>query len=130
MRPDENIEAHVSRLYNRISSPVMTDVAVKFEYDELTTAEGNPGQPRVPQGELRPVRRRAARDGRPLPQGRADAKVTITGKVGGEEQKFDFPAKLASHSGDESYAFVEKLWAMRRIGEIIDELDLKGRTTS
>ena len=51
----------------------------------------------------------------------------ITGKVGGEEQKFDFPAKLVEKSGDESYAFVEKLWAMRRIGEIIDEIDLKGK---
>jgi Ca-activated chloride channel family protein len=56
-----------------------------------------------------------------------DAKVVVTGKVGGEERKFDFPAKLVSESKDESYAFVEKLWAMRRIGEIIDELDLKGK---
>ena len=56
-----------------------------------------------------------------------DAKVIITGKVGDKEQKFDFPAKLVEKSSDESYAFVEKLWAMRRIGEIIDEIDLKGK---
>src|SRR5207248_5920896 len=55
------------------------------------------------------------------------AKVTITGKVGDKEEKFDFPAKLVEKSSDQSNAFVEKLWAMRRIGEIIDEIDLKGK---
>src|SRR6185503_18951194 len=54
------------------------------------------------------------------------AKVTISGKVGNEEKKFDFPASFVEKSSDQAFAFVEKLWAMRRIGEIIDELDLKG----
>ena len=38
-----------------------------------------------------------------------------------------FRPSSPANSGDESYAFVEKLWAMRRIGDIIDELDLKGK---
>src|SRR5205085_12267085 len=48
-------------------------------------------------------------------------------RVGDQERKFDFPASLVSHSSDDTYGFVEKLWAVRRIGEIVDELDLKGR---
>ncbi|MGH7194635.1 MAG: VIT domain-containing protein, partial [Candidatus Saccharimonadales bacterium] len=55
------------------------------------------------------------------------AKVTVTGAVGGKEQSFDFPAELVAETKDESFGFVEKLWAVRRVGEIIDELDLKGR---
>jgi Ca-activated chloride channel family protein len=55
------------------------------------------------------------------------AKITVTGKVGGKEQRFDFPAKFVEKSRDQSLSFVEKLWAMRRIGEIIDEIDLKGK---
>src|SRR5256885_13552589 len=55
------------------------------------------------------------------------AKVTISGKVGGKEQKFDFPASFIEKSSDQSLAFVEKLWAMRRIGQIIDEIDLNGK---
>jgi Ca-activated chloride channel family protein len=55
------------------------------------------------------------------------AKVVISGKINGQEKKFDFPATLAEKSGDQSYAFVEKLWAMRRVGEIIDQLDLSGK---
>jgi Ca-activated chloride channel family protein len=55
------------------------------------------------------------------------AKITITGKVGEESVQLDFGGELAKSSRDEKYAFVEKLWAMRRIGEIIDELDLHGQ---
>jgi len=125
VRPDENIETHIARLAGRISSPVMTDVAVKFEFDSMPAAEGDPVNRLYPRqvGDLF--------EGEQLVVGRYKkagvAKVKIAGKVGGAEQKFDFPATLIEKSPDQSYAFVEKLWAMRRIGEIIDELDLRGK---
>jgi Ca-activated chloride channel family protein len=126
VRPNEDIETHVSRLYSRISAPVMTDVAVKFEFDEVKVEEGKPVNRLFPkevhdlfEGEQLVLAGRYKKPGL--------AKVVITGKVGDKQQKFDFPAKLAKTSKNESYAFVEKLWAMRRIGEIIDELDLKGK---
>jgi Ca-activated chloride channel family protein len=50
----------------------------------------------------------------------------VTGTVDGKTESFDFPAKLVDASTDDSHAFVEKLWAIRRIGEIIDEIDLNG----
>ena len=56
-----------------------------------------------------------------------NAKVTIRGKVDGTEQSFNFPAKLVEKSPDDSQAFIEKLWAVRRVGEIIDEIDLHGK---
>ena len=55
------------------------------------------------------------------------AKVTLSGKVGDKKQSFDFPADLVDKSDDDTNAFVAKLWATRRVGDIIDELDLKGR---
>ncbi len=55
------------------------------------------------------------------------AKVVVSGSIGGKEQTYDFPAKLVKKSSDESFAFIEKLWAVRRVGEILDELDLKGK---
>jgi Ca-activated chloride channel family protein len=126
VRPNEDIETHVSRLYGKISSPVMTDVAVKFEFDEARVEEGKLVNRLFPadvydlfEGEQLVLVARYRRPGL--------AKVVITGRVGDAEQKFDFPAELVKHSGDESYAFVEKLWAMRRIGAIIDELDLSGK---
>src|SRR5207247_2563531 len=53
-------------------------------------------------------------------------KVTLAGSIAGERKSFTFPATLAERSSDETNGFVEKLWGTRRIGEIIDELDLKG----
>jgi Ca-activated chloride channel family protein len=126
VRPNEDIETHVSRLYSRISAPVMTDVVVNFELDEVKVEEGKPVNRVFPkevhdffEGEQLVLVGRYKKPGL--------AKVVITGKVGNAKQKFDFPAKLTKVSNDESYGFVEKLWAMRRVGEIIDELDLKGK---
>ncbi|MBP87034.1 MAG: hypothetical protein CMJ64_10015 [Planctomycetaceae bacterium] len=126
VRPNEDIEVYVSRLYSKISSPVMTDVALKFDFDEIRAEEGDPINRVFPkqindmfEGEQLVLLGRYRKTGL--------AKITITGTVSGKEQTFDFPAKLVKQSNDESYAFVEKLWAMRRIGEIIDQLDLVGK---
>jgi len=126
VRPDEDIEDRVSRLYRRIESPVMTDVGLRFVFDELKTEEGQPINRVYPKGsfdlfagEQLVVVGRYKKSGA--------AKVVITGSVGGRQQKLDFPAKLAKKSGDDTFAFVEKLWAVRRVGEILDEIDLKGK---
>ena len=126
VRPDEDIEAHVSAVYNNISSPVLTDVAMNFEMDGIKVEEGMPVNRVYPkanfdlfEGQQLVVVGRYKKPGA--------AKVVIKGRVGDQEQKFDFPANLIEKSGDESYAFVEKLWAVRRIGEIIDQVDLVGK---
>jgi Ca-activated chloride channel family protein len=126
VRPDENIEASVSKLYGRMSSPVMTNVAVKIEVDAASSESGSSVN-RVYPKEVYDLfaGEQLVQVGRYKKSG--DAKVTISGKVGSEEKKHDFPAKLVEKSGDQSFAFVEKLWALRRVGEIIDELDLKGQ---
>jgi Ca-activated chloride channel family protein len=125
VRPDENIEAHVSRLYGRINSPVMSNLQIAFALDELRTEDGGAVNRVYPkesfdlfEGEQLVVVGRYKRPG--------TAKVTVTGDVGGQKMTFDFPAELTAQSADDSYGFVEKLWAMRRIGEIIDEIDLQG----
>ena len=126
VRPDENIEDRVSRLYNKIEAPVMTDVAIKFALDETPVEAGSAVNRLYPkkvydlfEGDQLVLVGRYKRAGA--------AKVAVSGSVGGKQQSFDFPAELAAVSHDETFAFVEKLWAIRRVGEIIDELDLKGQ---
>jgi Ca-activated chloride channel family protein len=126
VRPDEDIEDRVSRLYRRIESPVMTDVKLEFVFDEIKTEEGKPINRVYPRGSFDLFAgEQLVMVGRYKKSG--PAKVLITGSVGGKEQKLDFPAKLTKKSGDETIAFVEKLWAIRRVGEILDEIDLKGK---
>jgi Ca-activated chloride channel homolog len=124
VRPDENIEAHVSNVYNKLGAPVLTNVTVKVD---IEGASEYGGTSRVYPKDVHDLfaGEQLVLVGRYKKSG--SAKVIITGKVGGKEEKFDFPATLVEKSSDQTMAFVEKLWAMRRIGEIIDEIDLKGK---
>jgi Ca-activated chloride channel family protein len=126
VRPNENIESRVSALYNRISAPVLNDLSIKWDIEGGASERGQPVNRVYPReshdlfaGEQLVIVGRYKHPG--------TAKVVVKGHVGDKEEKFDFPATLVEKSNDESTAFIEKLWAVRRIGEILDELDLKGR---
>lgn len=124
VRPDENLEERISRFYRRIEAPVLTDVEVKFIFDEV---EGAPPVYRLnPQppfdlfaGEQLALVGRYRRSG--------SAELVLEGKVGAERKVFKFSVEFAARSGDESKAFVEKLWAIRRVGDILEEIDLHGK---
>jgi Ca-activated chloride channel homolog len=116
----------VSRLYRRIESPVLTDVKVEFSLDEHKAESGSVTSRVYPRGSFDLFAgEQLVLVGRYKTPG--NAKVVVSGAVGGKPQKFDFPAKLVDRSGDETNAFIEKLWAVRRVGEILEELDLKGK---
>lgn len=127
VRPEDNLEVHVSRLYKKISAPVMTDAAVSIEFDTPPTAEQGAATNRLYPRTLPDLfgGEQLVLVGRYKPAGRA--KVTLAGTVAGKPQSFDFPAEFTGTTADASLAFVEKLWAMRRIGEIIDDIDLNGK---
>ena len=126
VRPNENIEDRVSRLYKRVESPVLTGVQLQFVLDELKTEEGSPVNRIYPRGDIDLFAgEQLVLVGRYKKPGAA--KVIVQGKIGEKQESFDFPATFVEKSNDESFAFIEKLWAVRRVGEILDELDLKGK---
>jgi Ca-activated chloride channel family protein len=126
VRPNEDIEAVVSRFYTKISSPVLTGVTINFGLDGVKPEDGPPINRMYPKDALDLFAgQQLVVVGRYKKHGAA--KVTIAGKIGGAEQKFDFPATLVEKSPDDTNAFVEKLWAVRRVGEIIDQIDVSGR---
>ena len=118
VKPDEDIEAHVSRFYAKVTSPALTDIRV-----ELSGTDLNRTYPRdIPDlfdgGQLVWV-------GRYRQAGRTT--VRLSGKVSGERRTAEFPAELAGSGAGSRYDFVEKVWAMRRVGDIIDQIDLHGQ---
>jgi Ca-activated chloride channel family protein len=118
VKPDEDIEAHVSRFYSKLTSPALANIRI-----ELSGTDVNRTYPRdIPDlfegGQLVWV-------GRYRQSGRTTLRVT--GKVGAESRNFEFPAELAGPSSGRSYDFVERIWAIRRVGFIIDQIDLSGR---
>jgi Ca-activated chloride channel family protein len=126
VRPNENIEDAVSKLYRRIGVPVMTDVELAVDVEKAKESDGPIISRVYPKGSFDLFAGdQAIIVGRYRTSG--DAKIKLIGKVAGKEQSFDFQAKLVKKSDDDTNAFVAKLWATRRVGEIIDELDLKGK---
>lgn len=124
VRPEEDLEDRISRFYRRIEAPVMTDVTVEVVFDEPA------GPPPVYRLNPQPpfdlfAGEQLALVGRYRKSGRAN--IVLKGRLGEEEKKFTFPVDFVSRSGDESKAFVEKLWAIRRVGDILDEIDLHGK---
>ena len=128
--PEENIEERVSRLYNKLEAPVMTNVQLVFEPADDSEAKKN-NSPMV--NRVYPANgfdifagEQLVISGRYKYPGKGTLKVT--GNVGeNNTQEFTYPVELVASSSDSRYAFAEKLWAVRRIGEIIDQLDLQGK---
>ncbi|HQF12805.1 MAG TPA: VIT domain-containing protein [Thermogutta sp.] len=124
VRPDENLETRISSFYRRIEAPVLTDVTVDVVFDEP------PGPPPVYRLNPQPpfdlfAGEQLALVGRYRKSGRAE--VVLKGRIDDEQKEFRFPVDFVARSGDESKAFVEKLWAIRRVGDILDEIDLHGK---
>jgi Ca-activated chloride channel family protein len=124
VRPEENIEAAVSRVYSKISSPVFSHGVMAIEVDatggNMTANRTYPsGEIDLFEGEQLVVVGRYSKPG--------NGKLTLSGLINQEKNSFEFPIELSAKSENDSYAFVERLWATRRIGELIDELDLNGK---
>lgn len=113
--PDENIEERVSTFYEKVRYPVLTDLDVKLSgVDAYAFAPG-----RLPD---------LYRGGRLILTGRyrtpGEAALTLRGVLGDKRVKkryvFDFPALARERD------FVARLWATRRVGELLDEIRLHG----
>jgi Ca-activated chloride channel family protein len=120
VKPNENIEAPVSAFYSKIAAPIMTSVAVDIHLDGGSVARVYPRQmPDLFRGDQLVLVGRYRQGGA--------AKIELIGEAGGKKVSFSYNATLAERSADDTNAFVARLWATRRIGEIIDDLDLHGR---
>ena len=117
VRPGERIDEEVASLYNKISAPVLTDVALDFGgvmVDSLYPA----ALPDLFAGEQLTLvgRYRGGAEG---------MTITLRGKVAGEPQTFTYEAlDFTQRAGGE--AFIARLWATRRIGDLLNRIRLDG----
>jgi Ca-activated chloride channel family protein len=113
--PGEDIEARVSALVEKTRFPVITDLRVEVLGVEVSGLYPR-RLPDLFRGSELVIAGRYA--------GPGEATFRVTGRSGeGErtfERKVSFPA-LTDASG-----FVDRLWAVRRVGHLLDEIRLKG----
>ncbi|HLJ47660.1 MAG TPA: VIT domain-containing protein [Bryobacteraceae bacterium] len=120
VRPNENVEAPISSLYAKVGYPMLTNVALDIQLDGGTTSHVYPRQmPDLFHGDQLVLVGRYRKGGA--------AKIVLTGSANGKKETFTYTATFADKYSDDTNGFVARLWAIRRIGDIIDEMDLHGR---
>lgn len=115
VRPGEDMEVKVSSFFSKISSPMLTDVKIKF--NGVTVSEMYPKtMPDLFKGSqvVLSGRFRGAGSG---------ATVEISGNVEGKPRTFSFPANF---TGKSSHSFVPRIWASRKIAYLTDEVNTGG----
>jgi Ca-activated chloride channel family protein len=117
VRPEEDIEVKVSALYDKISHPVLTELKLTAG-SGVTLAEMYPNQlPDLFHGGQLVVLGRYS--------GHGSAALTLSGKVGEERREFVYETNFPEKTGDDR-AFVEGLWARRKVGYLLDQIRTNG----
>ena len=112
---NEDLEIAVSNYYEKISSPLLSELYFIFRNIDVkdlyprTMPDLFKGSQLVLVGKYR---------------GKGPVSVTLSGKVGKQERRFTLEnQKLVK---DDSYNFLPRLWATRRIGYLLEEIRLHG----
>ncbi len=113
----EDIEIKVSNFYDKIQSPVLSDM--KLDFDNVEVYQTYPKDlPDLFKGSNLLVFGRYKDTG--------IVKISLTGKLNGQIKKFTLNGKF-KNDGKE-YNFIPPLWASRRIGHLLDLIRLNGES--
>ena len=112
---NDNLEVAISQYYEKISSPLLSDLQI--DYGKIRVKDTYPrtlpdlfkGSQLVLVGKY---------------SGRGPVTVTLSGKVGKKERSFVLRNQQLDQT--DSYRFLSRLWATRRIGYLLEEIRLQG----
>ncbi|MBA3857546.1 MAG: hypothetical protein C0507_11615 [Cyanobacteria bacterium PR.3.49] len=113
--PDENIETALSSFYQKIKSPVLSDVSITYEGVQVkdiyprSVKDIFQGSQVLLLGKYK---------------GGGNAKVNVTGKVNGVAKSYSFPLVFAAQEA--AHTYLPRLWAMRRIGYLTEVAKANG----
>jgi Ca-activated chloride channel family protein len=113
---NEDIEIKVSNFYDKVQSPVLTNLSLSFSRNVKTFQTYPKDLPDMFKGSSITIFGRYSGDG--------TSKITLNGSVKGERKTFVIDVDFAED--DEQYDFIPPLWASRRIGFLLDQIRLNG----
>jgi len=111
----DDLEVAISNYYEKISSPLLSDLKIMLRGIEVKDSYPRnlpdlfKGSQLVLLGKFK---------------GKGSVSVIFSGKVGKKEKKFVL--KDQSLVSDESFSFLPRLWATRRVGYLLEEIRLQG----
>lgn len=113
--PEENIETALSSFYQKIKSPVLSDVSIT--YDGIQVKDTYPRAVKdIFQGTQVLVLGKY--------KGGGNAHLNVSGKVNGVAKSYSFPLTFAGQEAGHTY--LPRLWAMRRIGYLTEVAKANG----
>lgn len=118
VKPTEDIETAVSQLYSNISSPVMTDISIRFSDTDIRSTYPEKLPDLFKGGQLVWVGK-YSKPGKNV--------VTLSGTINGKSRSFRFDADLVDAKDVQEHDYLAKIWASRRIGYLIDQIDQNGK---
>jgi len=113
----EDLEVALSGFYEKISSPLLADVAVTFKGIETSQVYPRVLPDLFKGSQLILVGKYT---------GEGPVGVILTGKTGREDKRFVLEAQ--SLTGSEKFSFLPRLWAVRRVGYLLEEIRLQGQS--
>lgn len=117
VRQEEDIEAKVSGMWSKITHPVLTDLKLTAGKDIVLSEMYPPELPDLFQGGQLVVMGRY--------RGTGKARLVLSGLVGTEKKEFSYDVHFQERTANE-YAFVEHLWARRKVGYLLDQMRANG----
>ncbi len=117
IKPEENLEAKISIYYSKIQSPILS--GVKLDFGAIQARDLLPAKlPDLFQGGQLVVAGRY--------DGHGATTISLTGTSQGVARTFRYDVAFEEQSSGTSRAFVAQLWATRRVGDLIDQVQLYG----
>lgn len=111
--PEEKIEDRIGKFFDRVGSPLMTDLQITFE--GLETKDVFPRRiPDIYKGEQVILYGRY--------NGHGSKTVKLSGMVGGERKTFEYKLDFPEISPDDKASFVPRLWAGRKVDFLLNEI--------
>jgi Ca-activated chloride channel family protein len=115
IKPEEDIEVKVSRFYDKVSNPVLSDIGLEVSGIELFDVY--PQQlPDLFSGTQLVVLGRY--------QGTGSKSITLTGHVGDENRRLVYEG--AFKRNETGFSFIPRMWANRKIAYLLSEIKLRG----
>ena len=130
VKPNEPIEAKVSSLYNKIKNPVMTNLTVELQGVRLKDRYPRDVGDLFDGDQIVLVGRYDCKDAGKLSKrdGGHHTTLVVKGIYQGKERAFEYNVALRASGKDLRYIFVEKIWAIRRVGYLLDQIQLHGKS--
>jgi Ca-activated chloride channel homolog len=115
--PEEDLEVKVSSFFMKIREPLLTNLRLEFPPGvRITKLYPNP-LPDLFRGEQLVLTGRYSGD--------SDGDIALEGMLNGVPKRMSQAARFSGDTGNE---FIAQLWALRRVGWLLDEIRLRGES--